>query len=65
MEVRITFRSEVYISGENMAEIKDKWESMNLYEKDNGVEFVEINTVEDAETYKDMMQEFDHAYDYD
>ena len=63
MEVRITFRSEVYISGENMAEIKDKWESMNLYEKNNGVEFVEINTVEDAETYNDIMLEFDHAYD--
>ena len=63
MEVRITFRSEVYISGENMAEIRDKWESMNLYEKDNGVGFVEINTVEDAETYNDMMQEFYHAYD--
>ena len=63
MEVRITFRSEVYISGENMAEIKDKWENMNLYEKNNGVEFVEINTVEDAETYKDMRHKFDHAYD--
>lgn len=63
MDVRITFRSEVFISGENMAEIRDKWESMNLYDKNNGVEFVEINTVEDAETYDDMMQEFDHAYD--
>ena len=66
MEIRITYRSEVYLKGENLAEIKEKWENLNLdpISKDSteGFGFVEIVSVEDADTYKDLESEFENAF---
>ena len=63
-EVRITFRSEVYIKGETMDEIRDKWEEVGLFSddalKNYNAEFVELVSVEDAETYEDLHKEFSH-----
>ena len=66
MEVRITWRSEVYIKGDNLAEIKEKWEELNLMPiigNDDvvGFDFVELVSVEDADTYEDMMGDFENA----
>jgi len=65
MEVRIKFSGEVYIKGENMSEIKSKFEMLPLFSadalEDNGAEFGEILLVEDAETYKDLRKEYDEV----
>lgn len=64
MEVRITYRSEIYLEGENLEEIKQKFESLNLdpIDKDDDsvsdYGFIEITTVEDADTYEDYFNEF-------
>ena len=62
MEIRIKFSAEVYIKGDDMNEIKSKFEDMPLFSadaiEDCGAEFGEILLVEDAETYKDMMNEY-------
>ena len=59
MEVRITFRSEVYIKGETLDEIRNKWQELPLYSgealEDASAEFIEVVSVEDAETYEDLM----------
>jgi hypothetical protein len=66
MEVRITFRSEVYLQGKDMKEIREKWEELPLYSSDailkGSAEFVELTSVEDAEDYKDLAIEFFNAY---
>jgi hypothetical protein len=65
MEVRIKFSAEVYVKGENMAEIKSKFEMLPLFSadalEDNSAEFGEILLVEDAETYKDLRKEYDEV----
>ena len=68
MEVRIKFNADIYIEGETMQEVREKFESMPLWSqeaKDCGVEFSEIQLVEDAETYDDKRKEYDHCYDRD
>lgn len=60
MEVRITYRSEVYIKGDSLEEIKDKWEALNLTSQEGNSEFVELCSVEDAETYEDLENEFNN-----
>ena len=63
MEVRITFRSEVYIEGDTLQDIKEKWESMPLFSEDAlnnaNAEFLEEVSVEDAKNYKDLMDKWD------
>ena len=57
MEVRITFRSEVYIEGDNLRDIKEKWESLPLYSQDAekaDADFIELISVEDADTHKNL-----------
>lgn len=58
MQVRVTFKSEVYIEGENLDEIREKWEEMNLHTEESKAEFVELEKVEDAEDYSDLTDEF-------
>jgi hypothetical protein len=65
MEIRITFRSEVYISGDSLSEITYKWEAMKLYQDGNDIEFIEISSVEDAETYDNLEHDFYNAYNND
>ena len=64
MEVRIKFSADIYIEGDNMAEVKSKWESMPLFSidaLDSGVEYSETLLVEDAETNADLMHEFNNC----
>lgn len=64
MEVRITFRSEVFIKGDNLDEIKEKWEDMPLFSADALIEhnasFVELSSAErvDDDSYEDLSSEF-------
>jgi len=66
MDVRIKFDADLIISGETMQEVRSKFENMQLFSqeaKDSGVEFSEIQLVEDSETYDDLRHEYDHCYD--
>lgn len=62
MEVRITYRSEIYIEGENLEEIKQKFEGLNLDPIDKDDEsvtdygFIEVTSAEDAYTYEDYFK---------
>lgn len=58
MEVRITYRNEINIKGDSLKEIKDKWEALNLTSQQGNATFVELCSVEDAETYEDLTNEF-------
>lgn len=58
MEVRIRFASECCIKGDTLEEIKRKWDSLMLFAPDGGCEFYELETVEDAETYDDIMSKW-------
>ncbi len=68
MEVRITYRSEIYIKGDSLQEIKQKWEALNIDPVDRedpsvtDYGFIETISVEDAGSYKEIpMEEFDTA----
>lgn len=61
-EVRVKFSASVYIKGENMRDIRQKWENCELLPKDTDdvcYEFDERLLVEDAESYEDVSREFD------
>lgn len=60
MKVRITYRNEVFIEGKDMKEIAEVFDNMNVVPEDS--DFVEVCSVEDAETYEDLMNEFDEVY---
>lgn len=63
--IRITFRSEMYIDAESVQEAKQIWETTELYSKEAkklGAEFIEINSVEDNDTYNDLLPEWDSDY---
>ena len=65
IEVRVTFRSEVYIKGKTMEEIKDKWEELPLFSADAletyNVEYIEMCSAErvDDDSYDDVIDIFD------
>lgn len=65
IEVRITFRSEIYISGKDYGEIKNKWEELPLFSVDAletyNAEYIEMCSVEkvDDGSYDDVMNIFD------
>ena len=64
MEVRITYRSEIYIKGDSLDEIKRTFNSLDLdpdATQDESVTdfgFIEVTSVEDADTYEDLSNEF-------
>ena len=61
MELRITFRSEIVITGETLADCAKQWEQMELFSdeaKQHEVCQIELVSVEDAENFKDMLSEF-------
>lgn len=66
MRVRIRFASEIYFEGENLEEIKEKWESVPLFSKelanDNYASYLEIEDIENADTHEDLINEFDSLY---
>ena len=64
IEVRVTFRSEVYIKGKTMEEIKDKWEELSLFSADaldHSADICEMVTAErvDDDSYDDVIGIFD------
>ena len=64
IEVRVTFRSEVYIKGKTMEEIKDKWEELPLFSADaldHSADICELVTAErvDDDSYDDVIGIFD------
>ena len=66
MEIRIKFSADIYIEGKTMEEIRNKFESLSLWSEEAeecNAEYSETLLVEDADTYDDMQDEFDHAYD--
>ena len=66
MEVRIKFDADLVITGDTMEEVRSKFENMPLWSdeaKECGVEFSEIQLVEDANTYNDLEHEYNHCYD--
>lgn len=64
MEVRITYRSEIYIKGRTLDEIKAKFEILDLDPSDAHDEdvtdygFVEVVSVENADSYEDLTSKF-------
>ena len=63
MEVRITYRSEIYIQGDTLEDIKKTWENINLddvkhEENVSDYGFVELMSVEDADSYEDLTSKF-------
>ena len=66
MKVSFKFDAYIYLEGENMAEIREKFESMPLFSADaleeGHAEFCELLLVEDAETNEDLMEKYDNAY---
>lgn len=64
-KVRITFTSEVYLEGEDMAHIKQQWADLPVFTadalEDAYAEILDVESVEDADTYEDLKDEFDEA----
>lgn len=64
MEIRISYRSEIYLEGDSLEEIKRKFEDINLDpvgKDDESVTdygYVELVSVEDANTYDDLEKEW-------
>ena len=61
MEIRITFMSELFIKGETLADCAKQWEQMELFSdeaKQHEACQIELVSVEDTETFKDMLSEF-------
>lgn len=62
MEARITFRSEVYIKGDTLEEIKNKWFNLPLYSgealEEAYAEYVDLVSIENADTHEDLMSKW-------
>ena len=64
MEVRIKFSADLVIDGKDLAEIKEKWESMPLFSEeamDYSAEFSEMLLVEEYPSYKDISEDWEKA----
>ena len=64
MKVRITFRSEIVLEGNDLEDVANKWSGIPLFSDEataNGAEFIELVSVEDADTCKDLMVELNKA----
>jgi len=64
MEVRFTYRAEIYVKGDTLEEIKEKWPALNLdpISKDDecvtDFAYVELVSAENVENYDDLMSNF-------
>lgn len=59
MEARITFRSEIYIEGEDIVDALEKFQNMPLFSADAldcSAEFIEVTSLEKVETVKSNKQ---------
>ena len=57
--VRVTFRVETELSGKSLAEIKSKFESLEI-DFPLGIHFVELVSVENSETYDDLLPDWNN-----
>lgn len=66
MKVRITFRSELFIDGEDLSEVVRKYETMPLFSgealEEGSAEFIELVSMDDEETGEDLMQKYNELY---
>lgn len=60
MEVAIRFSAVAYVSGENLDEIKAKWDTMPLFAEGVEVEFGDVDSVENTEDFEDLTEEFEN-----
>lgn len=61
MVVRIKFSADLYIEGDTIEEVREKWDALPLFTEDAekcGVEYSETLLVEDADTYEDLLNHF-------
>ncbi len=61
MKIRLTYRVEAFIEGDDMTDIKNKWHKQMPVPDDTediGFDFVEMVSIEDADTYEDMTNEW-------
>ena len=61
-KIRLRFSAEIYIKAENIQEAREKWEGMQLFSQEAlecEAEFIDFESIEDAETYKDISEEWD------
>lgn len=61
MKVRITFRSEVYLEGDNLDDIRKEWENLDLYSEDalkHSADFVELVSADDEDSGNDLVDMF-------
>ena len=68
MKVRLRFCADIVIEAENLVEAREKWESIPLFSqeaKDCGADFIDLEAVEDGNTYKDIMDEWSAADEED
>lgn len=58
MKVRIRFAAEVFVEGENIKEVSEKWHALPIFTdeavEENGADFVEVESVEDSDTYEQI-----------
>lgn len=59
MRIKIIYQIECNVEGEDIAQCRDKFESGENWEHDD----IEIVSVRNVDTGKDLMEEWDHAYD--
>jgi hypothetical protein len=63
MKVRLVFTSEIYLEGDSMSEIREKWENFPTIYSTDAVEqgdagFCDLVAVEDGETFDNVETEF-------
>lgn len=64
MVVRFKFDADLYIEGDDMREIRNKFESIPLFSNEAikcGAEFGELFLVEDGDTNEDLMKEYNNV----
>lgn len=60
IEVRIVFRSEIFIKGKNIEEVKEKWENLELFScdaLDDYAAYLDLESAEDGQG--DITEKFD------
>ncbi|MDD6017227.1 MAG: hypothetical protein PUC18_13300 [Prevotellaceae bacterium] len=66
MTARITFRSEIYIEGKNLEDVISKFEDMPLFSanalEEGHAEYLELVSIEDADTDTDIMQQYNQLF---
>lgn len=63
---RISFRSKVYIEAESLEQAEETWEKLTLFSDEAkeiySADFVELESVEDADTCEDLTSQFKNIY---